>query len=118
MESITMFTGVIEKVTTLSDHSLKISVATQEIISPEENAKIFNLYNKLMWFAVSEAPVDPTSIELPDIKLERGEKSPSERMRGVLYILWEQSKNTLTFEQFYREQMSRITDKLKEKIND
>src|SRR3990167_10945757 len=118
MEAITIFPGEISKITTMSDHSLRLSIDTQEIISPEENAKIFGLYNKLMWFAVSEAPVNPESIEIPDIKLDRGEKSPSERMRGVLYILWEQSKNTLTFEQFYREQMSRITDKLKEKIND
>lgn len=76
--------GVISKLTTLSDRTIRIQIDCQEQ-SPEAESQLFQLRGSLGHFAFNEAqvrdedvPVDP--IEFPE------SKSLSERLRNVLYI--------------------------------
>jgi hypothetical protein len=59
------------------------------------------------------------SIDIDEEKKE--DKSPSQRLRWVLYKLWEQSADKDSynneFELFYRAKMERIIDTLKDKIS-
>lgn len=49
----------------------------------------------------------------PDFK---GEKSPAQRLRGVLYLLWKQSGSKISSEQFYRESMEKVIEHFKGKL--
>jgi len=61
--------------------------------------------------------VENEVINIPDIVPEfKGEKTPSQRMRACLYVLWEQNKTTKTFEEFYRTQMEKLIEFIKGKL--
>lgn len=109
--------SMIEKVVTLPDRSLRLWVATQEI-PPSEEAKIFRLRNTLGWFAFSitevkddDVPVDP--IEFP------GQKSLSERLRNVLFVLHEkQGGKPEDFEAYRHKIMESLIRNYKAKISE
>ena len=41
------------------------------------------------------------------------EKSPAKRLRNCLYVLWEQRGSNGSFEQYYSDQMNKISDRVK-----
>lgn len=95
----------------------RIIVDTQELITPEQLAELFALHEKVGWFFFLDKPeavID--TAKLPDIQLEDGEKSPSQRLRAVLYIWWQQNGSKDDFELFYRRWMERTISQVKEKL--
>lgn len=44
------------------------------------------------------------------------EKSPSQRLRAVLYIYWEQYMPTKDFEEYYKRKMENIINLVKSKL--
>lgn len=109
--------SVISKVTTLADNTIRVQVDCNEM-TPEQTAEIFQHKGRLGYFIFDETHVSAEAIsELPEIKLERTEKSPSSRLRAAIYVLWEQTKSNIGSEQFYREQMDDIIRTIKEKLN-
>lgn len=58
------------------------------------------------------------SLDIPEIGVDAGisSKTPSQRLRAVLYVLWEQRGSQDTFEQFYHSSMERIVDSVKAKL--
>lgn len=79
---------------------------------------VFKLYNKLGWFVFSEQSIKPEDIkDLPEIQLDEGEKSPSQRMRAALFVYWEQQKIQEPFDIFYRRQVEKWISQIKEKLN-
>src|SRR5258708_3529254 len=109
--------SVISKVMTMADNTVRLQVDAQE--APAEiMAELFALKGSIGWFTFSEKVI--TEIDrkdLPEIKVESWEKTPSQRLRATLYVLWEQSKPDVTFEQYYREQIEKIITYIKEKLN-
>jgi len=99
--------AIIDKVSTLKDGSVRISLVTRAL-SPTQMAEIFYSVNQ-----------EILSIDIDEEKKE--DKSPSQRLRWVLYKLWEQSTDKDSynneFELFYRAKMERIIDTLKDKIS-
>ena|SRR5690606_19939706 len=107
--------STISKITTMADRSLRLQVDTQEL-SSEEMAQIFPLYGKYGYFGFAEH-IDNVDIkDLPPVVVDKDEKSPSQRLRGVLYVLWEQTGKKGTFEVFYRIKMEEIINHFKDKL--
>lgn len=107
----------ISKVMTLADNTVRIQVDAQEAPA-EQMADLFAMKGGLGWFLYSENSIKHEDVkDLPEIKPEFGEKTPAARLRGVLYVMWEQTKSSLTFEQFYRERMEQLITLIKEKLN-
>jgi hypothetical protein len=95
--------SIISKVTTLADNTVRITLDCQEMNS-ERMAEIFTAKQ---------------SGELVQIEVdqEAGEKTPSARLRAVMYRLWEIGNKEITFEQFYKTHIERIIEKYKSLIN-
>jgi siroheme synthase (precorrin-2 oxidase/ferrochelatase) len=108
----------IGKIETMADKGLKVVVYTQELTS-EDKALILELQNMLGWFVFSEAELEPEDlVSLPKIKAEfRSEKTPSERLRAVLYVYWDQASIKTPFDDFYKKYIENLIEKIKEKIN-
>ena len=72
-------------------------------------------------FISQETPLTDAQLddmEVPDVSPEfKGEKSPSQRLRAVLYLIWKQGGKKTDFELFYRTRMDRIITQLKEKLD-
>lgn len=109
----------IENISSRKDNTWKLTIGTQEL-HPEDEAEMVKLKGQIghFVFAVSE---NITEKSIPTEKIERNEKSSSQRLRAVLFRQWEQlntgDKPKPDFEFFYRVKMERIIEKIKEELN-
>lgn len=112
------FSSIIDGITKKKDGTLSIKLGTQELHS-QDTAEIFEMGNRQIWTAFSDIPVKENDLNIPEVLDETDLKSPSQRLRGVIYILFEQSKDKTnkTFEHFYRDYMEKIIDNIKDKLN-
>ena len=87
----------------MKDGSLKITLVTRAL-DPNTMAEIFYSLNS-----------EVVQIDIPE---ETDDKSPSQRLRAVLYVLWEQQwkERFSTFALFYAHYMEKIIDQIKEKL--
>src|SRR5262245_9552818 len=97
--------AVISQVKTMSRY-VRVVFDTQETLSGDEKAELFDLYDKPGWLYFLQAPdSEVKTTNLPDIQLEEGEKSPSQRLRASLFVWWKQNRVGVTdCEIFYWQQ--------------
>ncbi len=98
-----------------SDHSLSFRGVTPEL-STVEKVALMDLGGKNVVLLIQ--PKD----EVPDAVLNVSKKildfiTPSQRLRGVLFILFRQQKPDCTFDQFYTTEIDHIIDRIKENLN-
>jgi hypothetical protein len=96
------------------DGSLGLTVSTPEL-TPQEKAAFMELQgtNLQAIFEPSEEPSEELKIE-KDIDV----KSPSQRLRSVIYVVYKNTKTDETFSQFYEKMMDRIIEGVKKKFLD
>ena len=94
------------------DGSIRFSAETPEL-SKDEKAIFFELQG-----VVCETAMQPTEDKLPDIEVDKelNQKTPGQRLRAVLYVLWEQKGKQTEFETFYKEKMEKIIEQIKQKL--
>ena len=86
MKNSVVFEGGIDKVSTLADGSLLISVGTPELPS-ETMVNVFSLIKKPGYLLISTNTINQDQIDAVEkatSNAEFSEKTPSQRMRGVL----------------------------------
>lgn len=97
-------------------NGIKFSVSTPELTS-DQTANFFDLQD-----LVCDVLIQPKDEEFPlitEIKSEVDKKTPSQRLRGVLFVLFSQkAEGHATFASYYESKMNGFIDHLKEKIND
>jgi hypothetical protein len=109
--------ATLEGISTLKDGGASVRFHTQEL-SDEDLAVLFKYTDKFGWliFAETEAEVQDIK-ELEAIRKDTGGKSPSQRLRGALFVLWQQRGDTNTsFEQFYSQQMEKVIENVKGRL--
>ena len=108
---------IVDKITTLKDRSCKITLDTQEL-KPSLAGELFTLMNSLATVYISPAEVSSREIaQIDSIEPEMPGKSPSKRMRDVLFILWKQdSLGYRLFDDYYRNRMEDFINELKNSI--
>jgi len=112
----TSIPAAITKVTTMRDKTIRLQVDCQET-DAETMTDLFRLNDKLGWFFFHESPIKEIDTKkLPEIKLERGQKTPSERLRSCLYVLWESEKTDMDFDNYYLNKMNSIIEWIKTKL--
>jgi hypothetical protein len=109
--------AIIQGIRTLVDGGLKLDIITREL-KPDEMTAIFGLKGQEGWFVFKENEIKTEDIEnLPDVRIEKTDKSPSERLRAILYRAWEKTSRTKTADQFYKDYMDKLIESIKEKLN-
>jgi len=116
----TLLSCQISGIRSLKDGSVSITLETQEL-SPGKAGEIFSLRKKLAAVYISPKEtvkqseldqVDALDIELPG-------KSQSQRIRSVLFILYEQNKEGYKdFKEYYTAKTELLIEHLKTKIKD
>jgi hypothetical protein len=103
----------ITAITAKVDGSVRLSITTPEL-TPEEKVEIMKLQNINInaYFIPTEEP----EVEKIKIKGEIGQKTPSQRMRSVIYKLWIQDGSPETADIYYAKRMEKILDLLKQQI--
>lgn len=110
--------ATLEGVSLLKDGGVSVRFHTNELTA-EEKTVVSSYYGKFGWMLFSEQEHNEDTLELEQIRKDVGGKTPSQRLRSVLYILYQQSgRLDVTFEQFYAEKMNRIIDQIKANLAD
>ena len=104
-----IITGVRSKV----DGSLGVSFTTPEL-SPEEKAEFMRLQgmNLIALFTPLDEPNAPEYIVDKEIET----KTPSNRLRNVLFVLWTQEGSKGEFDEFYKKYIEKFINAIKEKL--
>ena len=103
----------------MKDRTLKLSFETNEL-TPEQMANIHYSLNKFGFLAFSpDALATQELTEIDNLKVEYSDtgKPPSQRLRAVLYRLWEQTpEGYKTFNDFYNSKMEVLITHFKDKL--
>ena len=113
--------STISAIRTMGDRALRLQVDVDKELTPEENAKVFNLYNRSGFFIFKEAEITQDDIiDIPDeIKEFKEEKSASEILRNRLYIYYTKTFNKKEgFEIWRKNEMDRIGQHYLNKVKD
>jgi hypothetical protein len=111
-----LLSTIIDKISTLKDGSLKITLESQELNSAEM-AVLFELRNKQVYTAFKETPIKADELDIKEPLTEfKTDKSASQRLRAVLYCYWEQHKPTKDFDTFYKSKMEEFINLVKDKL--
>ena len=105
--------------TSRGDNTLRLTFGTQEL-SPEMMANIHYSLNKVGFLAFAPDPFATHEMEEIDnmkVDFEDTSKSQSQRIRGVLYILWKQHpEGYKAFPDYYNAKTDLYIEHLKNKI--
>jgi len=108
-------------ISTLSDGTIKITLGTQEI-SPKIAGELFGLRKRLLTVGLAENELKQHEITLlQEAKLSIEDvpngKSQSQRLRGALYVYWEQHDTGYDdFTAFYNNYTNQIINNITSKL--
>lgn len=109
--------AIVTNITTLKDRGCKITTVTREL-NAEEMTALFSLHGKEGWQVIAPNEIQRSDIPKEPAVVEAGEKTPSKRLKAVLYRIWERTNMTEDFNTvYYPRQMERLIDKLKEQLD-
>lgn len=99
------------------DGSVKLVFETREL-SGLDIAILADYRQKEGWLIFSANELTLTEADIPDEKANPmvGQKTQAQRLRGVIYRLWEQNGKKGDSEAYYRSVMESLIDQLKEKL--
>ena len=108
---------IVEGMTTRKDRSVKVVLGTQEL-NPNEAGQLFQYMNQLVTVYISPASVDNREIDQIDrLEPELNNKSQSQRIRAVLYLLHQQdAEGFKSFDEFYKAKTEKYIEHLKSKL--
>jgi len=113
----TLLSCQIGAIRTSKDGSVSINFETSEL-APQRAAEIFALRNKIACVYISPKSIDRSEIDFVNkIDPLMSGKSPSERLRNVLFI-WHQHdpQGFKDFDTFYKNRMEILIDNIKSKL--
>lgn len=105
---------IIGSVATRADGSIGLRLSTPEL-KPEEKTAFFEIQGHQLKMLLQ--PEGMGEVELKEVKGEFDHKTPGQRLRAVLFVLWKQGTDEQgDFEEFYRRRMEQIIDHVKSKL--
>lgn len=110
IQTSAIITGIRSK----QDRSLGLSISTPEL-SIDEKAIFLELQGLNVTLVIT--PMDEPVVEDYKVVHDVDQKTPSQRLRGVLAVLWQQNNEGYDiFDNFYIHKMEYIINKMKEKL--
>ena len=107
----------IENITTRKDKTVKLTLGTQEL-SPANAGELFRLLGQLACCYISPKEIGQREIDQVDkLEPEMGGKTQSQRLRNVLYKMWDQNHEGYDeFNNYYHSKMDVLIEHFKSKL--
>lgn len=106
----------IDSVLAKKDKTLSIKFGTQEL-SAEDSSYLLSLMGSVVWLGLAETVIETLDVPemIPDMK---GEKSPSQRLKAIIYKIWElKTDQKKPFPSYYEDYMFKLCETLKTKLD-
>lgn len=121
MSDVIFLPVIVEGIGTRADRTLKITLGTQEL-TPAEAGQLFSLHQSAAYVMIKEEIFNSAERDLLDkIQADQTEyngKTPSQRLRAVLYRVYETDPQSFNdFTRYYEYQMERLITHFKNKID-
>lgn len=102
--------AILTRISYLKDGGLSLGFATQELTDADKviASKFYGKFGHVL-FAEDEL----TEADIPKANAADRGKSPSQRLRAVLYIRWTQLGQDGDFEVFYRQEIEKVITRVK-----
>lgn len=97
-----------------ADRSYKVTFETRELTG-DEVALLAGNFQGEGWLVYS--PNELQASQIPTGEAEAGVKTPAQRLRGKVYVLWKQLGGTGDFENYWRAYIQKRIDELDIKLN-
>lgn len=112
--------SLLDGIRTLKDKTLKVTFETNEL-NPQDLLGLMENLNQFGFLAFKPQPFKKEEKEILE-QLESGYeeqgKTPSQRLRGVLYVNYQQNNDGFdTFTRYYDHHLEKIINHFKSKIN-
>lgn len=113
-----LLAAMVESINTRKDKSVKLIFGTQEL-NPVEAGQLFQYMNQLVSVYLCPASIDNREIEQIDkLEPELNNKTQSQRIRSVLYLLFQQGNEGFkSFDEYYKSKTEKYIEHLKAKLN-
>ena len=114
-----LISGQIEALSTRKDKTIKIIFGSQEL-SPNEFTELFKLNQAFCYVGIKEEPFIKDEVSLLDnLRTDLDNlKTPSQRLRGILFRNFEQdNKGYKDFNSYYIAEMELISNHYKSKLD-
>ena len=120
MKNVLIFAATVESIRTRKDGTAAVTMGTQEL-SPAVAGQLFGLQNAIVFVALKVEDFGKAELEaLEALKadaMETGRKSDAQRLRAVLYKLWEQDpEGYADSNSHYIAKMEKIINHFKNKL--
>lgn len=114
-----ILSAILENLSTRQDGTVKLTLGSQEMDSSDAG-KLFELRNKFIKVMLSDnniSPMEETLIDEQKLKDGKKVKTKSQRLRAVLYRVWEISDSGVEFDMWYDNEMDKISEHFKKKLD-
>lgn len=106
----------LDSTTWKKDRSVKLAATTNTEITPQEYVEMATLTQSEGWLIFSPSEAE---LEIPDEPaVSKEQKSKSQRLRAVFFLLWQKTDQDEVFEHWYDRQFEKLLDRYKELIDD
>ena len=115
-----LIAGILEAISTRKDKTLKLVFGTNEL-TPAEMSDLFNINQQFCYLGLKNETFTKDETQLIEsLKTDLDNlKTPSQRLRGILFRNFEQDdKGYKDFSTYYTGEMERICEHYKNKLND
>lgn len=102
--------AILTRASVTKDGGLSLGFHTNEL-SVEDKVIALSYFQKFGWILFKESEFEEKDI--PQVDATDESKSPSQRLRAVLFILWKQEGEKGDFEVFYRANMEKAINRVK-----
>lgn len=107
----------LEAMNSRTDGTYKLVFGTQELTA-KEALQLFNLIHKQGWLLFKDTTVEEIDIPKEPPPEFKDDKSPSQRLRSVLYVYWEQNTGKKQpFDVWYSAWVDKKVQEVKETLN-
>ena len=105
--------AILDGMSPLKDGGMSVRFHTNEIKS-RDKAKLMDFFNVFGWLQFSDHTIN--SVPNKAAYREAGVKTPSQRLRNTLYVLWQQKYSDQPFDPWYDVQLEKIINSIKERL--
>lgn len=105
--------AILDGVTPRKDGGVSLRFVTNEV-SKEQKVSLMEFYQSFGWLQFSDQAIHTVPKEAPT--REAGVKTPSQRLRASLFVLWQERYADQPFDPWYEKQMEKFINKVKEEL--
>lgn len=105
--------AILDGVTPRKDGGVSLRFVTNEV-TKEQKVNLMEFYQSFGWLQFSDQAIHTIPRESPT--REAGVKTPSQRLRSTLFVLWQDKYSDQPFDPWYEQQMNKIIERIKQEL--